>query len=186
VIPEFLNRSLYGLNWMLAGGWAACPTLASDRDVWVFGLQADELESERHSLLDTLRLNVKSPYVMEEQNDIQTGRGYEGVEITIRKVCVIDTRRKDGDTFNDCRDGSLRIQPIHLMVTDAPSPIAVLMNFDVSTHAVAIMPEGQIHLHPMWTPVNEQPRVLLNNSNTPERMTRITARFAFHTEETPF
>ena len=158
MIPRALATALNGLNWCVAGGWAACPSLATDRDVWIFSIDTIELEGCRQRLLDA----VKSTKGFTEQTETEV-INYEGVNFTIRKVGY----------FNYSKE----LQPLHLMISDAPSPEAVMAGFDISTHAVAIMPEGQIIKHPDWTAVNVPPVKLLNSNSTEARMTKIAVRY---------
>ncbi len=170
-----------GALWCVAGGWAACPALATDMDVWVYGAPTIDLSLRRAALLAHLEQwaatnNTKRPiwpekrYRVSPQETSETFLAYEGLDCAIEKVAVITLPR------------TAQAKPIHLMVTDAPDPGTLLQGFDVSTHAVAIDHTGRIFRHPQWTAPHQTPIEILHNEHTPDRMARIAARFG-HTLE---
>jgi hypothetical protein len=168
MIPPFIPEA-YRERTFIAGGWAACPALASDMDVWILATttQANSSDFDLKDLRAEVLAAIKVPFntfarLREEDSD-EAGE-YGGVEIKIRKVCYVD------------RDGV----KLHVMVTNAPIIEAVLANFDISTHQIAIDHKGQVILGPDYTPVYETPKVIEGRANehTPARLAKITARYA--------
>lgn len=159
-------------QWCIAGGWAACPAMASDQDVWVFGIDTSELDRRRSELL--AHLGREFPLIYVSPQEETTEQDYDGINIIIKKVAVISHAGLFGGTP----------KKTHLMVTDAPSPLGILVGFDVSTHQLAIMPDGGIVRGPAWTSIDEQPLELLHNAKTPERMRKICERYGHPYKET--
>lgn len=158
-----------GLRWCVAGGYAACPALARDVDVWVYGIKGDVLESRRDEIAGHIRTTGYTFLVSDETRQAPT---YEHDTVTILKVGTVE-----------------EVTPIHIMVTDAMTPMMILEGFDVSTHAVAIMPDGIVVTHPRWTAPHLPPREIRINEKTPDRMARIAARFGHvlpHVKEMAF
>lgn len=141
----------------IAGGFAACPELATDIDLWVLAGYERLLEQVRQELVDYL--NEGFAYEEEAGIDIED---YEGIAITILKVAVIPYHPLN----------------VHLMVTDAPIIDAVLANFDISTHQVAISPDGQIVHGKHWTHLNVPPVVLIDTDRIPAPLEKIINRYA--------
>ncbi len=158
------------VEWCIAGGYAACPALAGDIDVWVYGVDTSNLQIRRGEVL--LHLARKRYNVTTESGDNMVDEEYETKQCSVLKVGRIDRNEKP---------------TIQIMVTDAPTPNELLANFDVSTHAVAVDMDGTVYRHDGWTPPQVPPVALLNHSTTPRRMERIAARFGHAiTEEIPF
>lgn len=142
----------------IAGGWAACPALATDMDVWVMADTTD-VDAYRQMLLDHLRAERRYSFLEQEPGE-ETIK-YEGVTCTIRKVAIVYAGGR----------------PVHLMVTDG-TLLAVLENFDISTHQIAITWNGEVVPGPDWTPITEPPRVLQNvNDKTQARLEKICQRY---------
>lgn len=158
LVPE----SLYDQTF-IAGGYAACPSLATDMDVWIFvdGSLAN-LEDARRQVLEHLQAHFD---VAEEQGG--TIHDYQGVYVNILKVAFVQ-----GFTL-----------PIHVMVCDAPCGI-ILKNFDISTHQVALTPQGVVK-DDNWTSVMEPPVVLerMENEHTQARLEKIRRRYSVLREE---
>lgn len=163
MIPRNLvPDSLYDQTF-IAGGFAACPSLATDMDVWIFvdgGLA--NLEDARRQVLEHLQAHFD---ISEEEGG--TIRDYRGVCVNILKVAFVQ-----GFTL-----------PIHVMVCDAPCGI-ILRNFDISTHQVALTTQGVVK-GDYWTPVTEPPVVIdgMENEHTAERLDRIRRRYSVLREE---
>lgn len=172
MFPTNLLPEAYREQWCVAGGWAACPPLATDMDVWVYGLPTDQLDVIRAELLahlSALRTSrPRGPY-FETGEDVRSAEGYDH-PCTIKKVAMV---------FQ-----SFPAKPIHLMVTDASCPGEIVNGFDVSTHAVAIGHNGMVHTHCEYTAPHLPPVQLKETENTPARMAKIAARFG-HTVEAP-
>ncbi len=139
IIQAILPKK-YHDKWVIAGGWAACPALASDMDVWVLGI--DDIDVVREELLahtgTSSGVFVGRYLVVQVQDEIRTAPGYEIENVLIRKVAKLTAVNLS----------------IHLLVTDAPSPAELLMGFDISTHQVAILHNGIVVKGPNWTPTN--------------------------------
>lgn len=153
-----------GTKYCVAGGYAACPALANDIDVWVYGVAADDLQIARAELL--LHIVKQDFHVSTEGGDNIVSEEYESENqrCSILKVAAVGIGRGNGN------------MPLHIMVTDAKTPVQILQNFDVSTHAVALTPGGVVK-HPKWTPPHVPPVALLDHKTTPARMERIARRF---------
>lgn len=160
-LPENLVPKVFSSAAFIAGGYAACPTLATDIDVWV---QCEDLDEARTSLLAHLATNR---FVYQPQDEASSfegdGCGYEDITANIQKVALVMVPG---------------YKPIHLLVTDAP-PLMLLLNFDISTHQIALTDSGEIR-SPEWTALDQEPLVVKNHdtSKTVERLARITARYA--------
>lgn len=179
MIPKNLLPEAYRESYCVAGGWAACPALAQDMDVWVYAVPFEALELARTELLEHLEAEntkgayYKRPFYVVPETQVENHRGtdqYEGVNVQILKVGRVEVRRESARLHKERKE-------IHLLVTDAHSPGEILQGFDVSTHAVAIDWNGIIWTHPAWTPPQMEPTVLMENEKTPVRMAKIRARF---------
>ena len=146
-----------GRHWFIAGGYAACPALAGDIDIWILA-HAEDLAAVRDAVLAHLKA---IPIWVNEEDATEVGTGYDEMPLHTRKV---------GRMF-------LFGKHVHLMVTDATSPLEVLQNFDISTHHVAILPTGNVIEGPYFTPPHVPPRQLMQTSRTRERMVKICTRF---------
>lgn len=154
-----------GLDWCIAGGYAACPALARDIDVWIYNIASEDLESQRDLLAQELSRVYRCAFV--PSTETRASSSYLQDKISILKVGEVIQRK-----------------PIHLIVTDAGRPMDILCGFDVSTHAVATLPNGDVVVHPLYTHPGQPPIALASNEKTPERLARIAARFG-HSEVTP-
>ena len=61
----------------------------------------------------------------------------------------------------------------------------VLRGFDISTHQIALTPQGVVKGE-HWTPTNVPPHAFAGNANTPERMQKIAARYGHSLPEDNF
>lgn len=160
-LPETAMRNAF-----IAGGYAACPSRASDIDLWVTDLE--NLEATRAAILAHLRMSGYDVTEETAQEGFRVdGYGYDEMDLRILKVCYVQ------------RPGAL---PIHVMVTDA-APLAVLLHFDVSTHQCAIVPHpsvkgGDMMRGPEWTALTEEPVQIKETSATSTRMEKIRTRYA--------
>lgn len=165
ILPE-----AYRGQWCVAGGWAACPPLATDMDVWVYDLPTDRLDAIRTELLEHLSAlrqdQPRGPYFVPGE-DVRAAQGYQH-PCTVKKVAVVSQ--------------SYPAKPIHLMVTDASCPGEIIGGFDISTHAVAIGHNGMVHTHFDYTAPHVFPVQLKETETTPTRMAKIASRFG-HTLE---
>lgn len=162
-------------KWCVAGGWAACPQLATDQDVWVFIDQWDisELRSEdRLSKLARLRLEmlVVWPDITPEGPSIADSKG--------------DHQDFDEDNlarYGDCGIGVIKVGILgnrHILLTDAEDIQQLLSHFDISTHQCAIDQDMTFIRGTEWTPITEDPKVLrTGGEQTAVRLEKIRARY---------
>lgn len=154
------NTILAGQHpWCIAGGYAACPALATDCDVWVYGV--DDGPFEREKILWRLRSQVAPCIVefVEESNDTEASTNmYGGDYIYSWKVAQLADGRQ-------------------IIVTTAESIQEILAAFDVSTHQVALTPDGELIKGYEWTPITVPPVQIRSTRTTPYRMQKITARY---------
>ena len=163
MIPVDLLPESHWESWCVAGGWAACPSLAGDQDIWLF---------EPKNCLKQLRLLVLQH--LEEQNFIYTEEGQAEAgssyspSFGILKIAAIELPKRQ--------------HTIHLLATSHPSAEKLIETFDISTHQIAITHDGNVVLGSKWTPVTMAPKVIAVNQGkptTPARMTKITARYRY-------
>lgn len=157
-MPRRLTNAMIatGFPWCIAGGWAACPQLASDQDVWILARAPDPevVLAERDRLLDAF------PEITPQGNLslVDTQAMYGDLGQTIAKVGTIDTR--------------------HILVTGADGVRDLLDAFDISTHQCAITPEFQFVKGRCWTPITVMPQKLRQTEKTDARFEKIAARYA--------
>lgn len=153
----------------IAGGYAACPALAMDIDVWVPITNAEDgvkipalLLDARGEILDYLESEF-FPY-KEEDGKLRGQAGMSGVyPVGVRKVATIESAHLS--------------HPVHIMVC-AGSVLEILSGFDISTHQIALTMAGVVK-GDRWTSIYEVPRALKMTPTTPERLVNIAARFGF-------
>lgn len=150
-------------RYVVAGGWAACPALATDRDVWVMCPANEDPGEVRAKLLQNLSEGEYRYDYTEEDEDRLDLQGYTGL-YQVLKVAKIRMDAWGG-------------QDIHLLVTTADSALELVDAFDVSTHAVAIYDDGKIVRGTQWTPITEPPVMLRDTPTTAKRMAKIARRY---------
>lgn len=150
--------------WCIAGGWAACPALATDLDVFVFAGKLS-IDVAREQLVAHLK-DEYGDYSFSEQDDnrIQLDQ-YEHLTVQIRKVGYVDGYGV----------------PIHVCVTTAQSVPMLIDGFDISTHAVAITSFGRVIKSENYTPPQERPRIVHMTTTSVERLRKISERFGHPT-----
>lgn len=158
MIPQ--NLLPEGTNYFIAGGYAACPGLAGDIDVWVTEWTPEDAIGARKEIL--LHLVQNDFDLRIEENDAALVRA-----VAYPDECV---------TSKVARVAVKEMLPIHIMIASG-SAERVLEGFDVSTHAIAIHKDGRVIKHKEWTPINVMPKVLRQNPGTPARMERICSRY---------
>jgi hypothetical protein len=151
----------WGLKACIAGGYAADPTLADDIDVWIFAADAIEMVATRQRVLDFL-FNQRGLEFTEEE-----GFRKEGADAYSRSMKVARVTHPDYTT-----------QTIHIMVTTCTSELDLVSGFDISTHAIAVTDEGEVVKSSRWTPTTVEPAVMKMTATTPERLKKISARYA--------
>lgn len=160
LLPEDLLQRAF-----IAGGWAVCPTLASDMDVWVWVDTTEESLSGAHDRILMWLEETMWPYepLSDSRMELPASFHQDGTygDVGILKVAVV-------------RSAHLS-HPYHIMVVDK-GPVDLLEHFDISTHQVALV-AGNVVKGSGWTPVTEPPRVLRMTPTTPARMAKIAARY---------
>lgn len=162
ILPPYLRQSA-----VIAGGYAACPALAADIDVWVLVSPAVLRQARQDILipLSDLDVHVAPENTREAMRVGENSLGYDELDFRVLKVATIT---------------GLGRLPFHIMVTDAPAPLALLCGFDLSTHqCVLIRGQGGFDRvsGPDWTPVNYPPVVLRETTQTPNRVAKLVARY---------
>lgn len=149
-------------NAFIAGGYAACPALASDLDLWVYVPQSQSLQAARTEILQWLESELWPFELQEDRRFNRLGpSASEGYDVIAGKVAIVKSPHMT--------------HPIHIMVVDR-SPAELLETFDISTHQVAIV-FGNVIKGSEWTPVTVPPVMLKNTPTTPERMRKIAVRY---------
>lgn len=166
--PNLLPPGHLTTNAFIAGGYAACPALATDIDVWIT-VPTYDLDHARSEILRWL--HEQDNLVFEELTDgrvdqVHSPDGY-GTDLNVRKVATVEHYR--GTKY-------------HLLVVDGDVD-AVLDSFDVSTHQVALTPFGVV-TGENWTPTNVYPVQLRDTPTTAARMAKIAARYGYPAKET--
>lgn len=169
----------------IAGGFAACPALAEDIDVWVpvdvtgvddpfdavwkmrdylvaylrqeFGAAFTE-----HDGMDSRRHVVPTPPSQRHGKLLTTFEGYH-LPIPIRRAGVVVVE-----------GGSL---PYHIIVVGGDVD-EVLSSFDITSHMVALTRKGVV-VGEHYTPPFEEPRVVTKKYTTEARLAKIRARYRF-------
>ena len=163
MIPAGLIPNIYRNSWCVAGGWAACPSLAGDKDVWIMDPNPlDGLLGMRKAMLDHLK---DEGFTFTEEGQEQNQHGYPP-SFGIIKIAAITEP-----------DAS---HPIHLLGTLISDPLSLIGTFDISTHQIAITHDGNVVKGSDWTPINQPPRVISVNQGkptTPARMSKLIDRY---------
>lgn len=151
-------------KWCIAGGFAACPALASDIDVWVFLTPIERYQDDHDRVRDNMLWNLRVQHIDYErqENNLSTQAGIElydlGNGILNWKVAKLADGR-------------------HIMLTNATDEQHLLDNFDVSTHQVALTSDGELIKGSGFTPITEPPVALRNGVMTESRMRKIERRY---------
>ena len=153
-----------GTSYFVAGGWAVCPALAGDMDVFVEIAYGEDIVSARETLLKHLK---KEFWRFEEQEETCTFEGY-GTLATIVKVGKLPSQ-------------GMRPE-IHVLLTNADVHTTI-NSFDISTCCVAITDQGYIVWGDHWTSPIEPPIRLIDNPTTDARMVKYQQRFNHPTLE---
>jgi len=144
-----------GRRWCIAGGWAACPQLATDEDVWIFvdDRTSSPLLEVRDDIWDACPEIVRDEAPLTETYLVETG-------------------------FMSLKVGTLGLR--HIILTDAANILDLLDGFDISTHQCAISDQGEFIRGRQWTPIDELPVVIrVGGPNTARRLQKIQARYNF-------
>ena len=149
-------------DWFIAGGYAACPALASDRDVWVTA-ETSDMDATRERILAHLETEFEKWQIVV----LEPSQRQEGTYALSLKVARVITPGV----------------PCEIIVTDAENAHALIDGFDVSTHQIAILPNGMVVKGALWTSITERPIKLRDSDTTDARMVKIATRYG-HVKET--
>jgi hypothetical protein len=161
LLPEDLQQQAF-----IAGGYAACPALALDMDIWVRVNGDETMHDAKQRIIDWLE-NTMWPYEaattrLSSPGVILGGRdGYDHLDINVLKVATVKS--------------VYLTHPYHIMVVNV-DPATLIEAFDISTHQIALA-WGNVIKGSGWTPITEPPRMLRRTPTTPERMEKIAARY---------
>lgn len=161
MIPKGLLPPDYMDCAFIAGGYAACPPLARDIDLWVMVNPSQSLAAVREEILAWLESELWPYEVQDDRRLRPLGTTAEGYDIIATKVAVVKSLHMS--------------HPIHIMLVDR-SPRELLETFDISTHQVAIV-FGNVIKGSGWTPITEPPRQLKDSPTTAARMEKIAQRY---------
>ena len=145
VAPTNADLAL-GRPWCIAGGWAACPQLASDQNVWIFVKAQRDDDEHALDFLRAQRTNMLAmfPAITPESGFMGEGAGddtvYGDLGIAIIKVGHLGYR--------------------HILLTDAQDIPMLLSSFDISTHQCAITSDMEFVAGPQWTSIYVYPHIL--------------------------
>jgi hypothetical protein len=155
MIPK--NLLPEGTRYFIAGGWAVCPALATDRDVFV--QTTGDLSATRATLLAHMQAEG---FDLTKEGETRYFAGWGYAFVPIAKVAKVKVKFA---------------QSIHVLVTNA-DVAEVLETFDLSICQVAITHTGGIVKGSYWTAPNEPICVLKDTPTTLARKEKYEARFA--------
>lgn len=162
-----------GEKWCVAGGYAACPALANDQDIWVMVNDEDSVTDARERLLDHLRTFFGEDFDdrVEVQTEVRTGQ-------------TGDDSAPDGGAIPILRVAKFFYHGIerHLLVAHVGCVTTLLRTFDISTHQVGIDSDGMVFKGPDYTPPHVPPVKLKETPTTDARMVKIAQRFGHPVE----
>ena len=153
----------------MAGGWAACPSLAEDQDIWILEPIRDLMNVREEILVHLAQQGFD--HTEEGQNQVNTG-----YPPSFGIIKVAEVRPSD------------RSHPIHLLLTSSATPEELIAGFDVSTHQIAITHTGHVVRGVNWTSITVPPVVISINKGkptTPQRLRKIAQRYGHGTSEQP-
>ena len=176
MLPRDLLPSQFQHKAFIAGGYAACPALANDIDVWipVYPIESrnpwEELVLTRKQILIHLEFaRIHRGFNVEEQDGDETVRAtlrstFEGycLPLPIRRAAAVQIP-----------GASL---PYHLVLV-AGDIDEVLSSFDISTHQIALTEYGVVKGE-HWTPLWEPPVIIQHKFTTTARIEKIRARYS--------
>jgi hypothetical protein len=170
-VPEGMRDQM-----VIAGGYAACPELADDIDIWV--LADDEFaglteECDRQEYLGTRRFHLKAHLsALGTERVSASEHDYAGDH----KLVTTVTGLNNFSGYNK----SLRLldKKIQLLVVPHRTPQELVDSFDISTHAIALQ-RSRFTFGRGWTRLNQTPNVLRWNQpgKSLERLLKISKRY---------
>lgn len=186
MLPVNLLPAPYDHTAFIAGGFAACPALAEDVDVWcpvdIMSAPHDDpfelVWTERDRVVAYLHREFGSCFI--EHDGINAKRHEVPTLPSIRHGKLVTTfegyhlpiaiRRAGMVTMEGC---SL---PYHIILVGGDVD-EVLSSFDISTHAVALTRKGVV-CSEYWTSPLEEPKVIHQKYTTDARLVKVKARYS--------
>lgn len=178
LLPENVRDSAF-----IAGGFAACPALADDIDVWVPVLSYDNSDpwdlchKAQQQLATYLRDTFGGGFTAQ---DDELSKRVQNVEWARNRL--LTTAEGYVMPIPIYRVGSVEVPgaslPYHVIVVGGDID-EVLSSFDISTHQVALCPQKGVIKGEHWTPITERGFVLKNKYSTPARMLKLAKRYGW-------
>lgn len=177
-MQHFLDDILsgdYAERAVIAGGFAACPALASDIDVWV--LDCNDPEQAREDIIGCWKTlgrlgcgGMLSKITIEEDNHVRVdgsehSAGYgKSLEWNIVRVGIVELMNAS--------------KPFHVLTTDCEDATLLVDTFDISTHAIALYPATmRVVKGNKWTAINVPPVKLRDTPTTAARLQKLCTRY---------
>lgn len=184
MLPVNLLPAPYTYTAFIAGGFAACPALAEDVDVWCpVDLVADDSDpfglvwNERDRVVEYLRREFGAAFV--EHDGIGSRRDTVPTPPNQQRGRLVSTHEGYYLPIPIRRAGAVTIPgcslPYHIILVGGDID-DVLSSFDITTHMVALTRKGVV-VGEHYTPPFEEPRVITKKFTTEARMTKIRARY---------
>ena len=169
MIGDYLLPASIRSQAFIAGGFAACPALASDIDLWV---SSKNLFADRLDILAWLQQwgasFVEHPLpLVPALTEVDYQESYLSNGTPVLKVATVTVPHHS--------------KPVHIMVVMGDVNLT-LAGFDISTHQVALTDNGVV-LGPQWTSILVPPVMLLETANTRARLDKIARRYGHISEE---
>lgn len=158
---DITNSEIAGVfDWCIAGGFAACPDLAGDTDVWVLvgNRSAAYIRALRENILSQLR--QRGVQFVEEEEETQQPRegcGDDAYLVSGKVARLADNRQ--------------------IILSTASDVQSLLETFDVSTHQIALTSDGALIRGSGFTSIYTRPVALRDTPTTDERLVKIRARY---------
>mgnify|MGYP001573333737 CR=1 FL=1 len=174
--PNYLLPEQYEQDAFIAGGFAACPALARDIDIWI-PVAKENVDFAREEILTHLASRQVN---FTEEDGQGSPRGKRIADGTLNHDQLLSTFEGYFTKLSIRRVASIEVPggslPYHLIVVGGNID-EVLSSFDISTHQVALTHKGVV-VGEHWTPVWAEPVVLTQKYTTPERLEKIRQRYA--------
>lgn len=162
MIPTNLLPEKWRNQWCIAGGYAACPALATDIDVWVYNIHEQLLTTAREELLE--HLATTRLYFIPQP--LHKGDGIQKLEPD--EMEYVGKTLKVADVWSE---------NIHLLVTSAKTVEELLDTFDISTSMAAILSNGKTVRGKDYTHPGRPPQVIRMTPTTQVRLLKLCERF---------
>lgn len=180
MIPnDLLPPWAHALQPFIAGGYAACPALAQDVDVWLpmpDFVEWEQVQATRDQLARYLHETFGARFTVQDgqgskRDTIPAWDRHRLLSHAEGYVMPIPIYRAGSV---DYPGASL---PYHLIVVGGDVD-DVLSSFDITTHQVALTSKGVVRGE-QWTPPWVRGTVLHQKYTTPERMRKLEARYGW-------